>query len=200
MLPPASIHSLRLALLLTCSYMTGCGHVWRRSKWLGSLLPRWRQLCIPGWAWRWFGIAPAVAADPRRYREMVRASPALDRDVSPQRGVGGAGPGAGVVPRDSAELWRQRGDETRPNLDRMTAAMAAFERAMELNAADPPGPERPLGARDWAWQGRCQCCASSGATQRPGAGRTWRSDVSKGVVSWYELGIVQLAEEIKRQR
>lgn len=33
---------------------------------------------------------------------------------------------------------------------------------MNLNTADPPGPECPQDARDWAWQGRCTILRKQG--------------------------------------
>ena len=64
---------------------------------------------------------------------------------------------------------------------------------MELNAADPPGPERPLGARDWAWQGRCELLRKQGhyAEALPLAEHGVQT-FPKRVDAWYELGMVQL--------
>lgn len=93
---------------------------------------------------------------------------------------------------EKAELWRLRGVQL-AELEQDEAAMAAFERAMDLNAADPPGPERPQSARDWAWQGRCGLLRKQGryAEALPLAERGVQM-FPRRPDAWYELGMVHL--------
>lgn len=78
-------------------------------------------------------------------------------------------------------------------LGQHAAALSAFEQAMNLNAAAPPGPERPLGAQDWAWLGRCQMLRKLGRYEEALAlAEQGVHMFPKAVVSWYELGVIQL--------
>ena len=144
--------------------------------WLGVEMVELRQQLqqTPGDTAKWFELA-------RLWTGMYRPKEALE-----------ALDQALTLSPNSAELWRQCGVKL-AELEQNDAAMAAFERAMELNAADPPGPERPLGARDWAWQGRCELLRKQGhyAEALPLAEHGVQT-FPKRVDAWYELGMVQL--------
>src|SRR5262249_48982655 len=97
-----------------------------------------------------------------------------------------------AVSPEMAGLFRLRGVYL-AELEQDEEALAAFERAMDLNAANPPGPERPQDARDWAWQGRCAILRKQGrsAEALPLAERGVQM-FPRRPDAWYELGMVQL--------
>lgn len=144
--------------------------------WLGLKMVQLRQELqqTPGDTAQWYELA-------RLWTGMYRPKEALEAIDQ-----------ALALSPEMAELWRQRGVKL-AELGQDEAAMAAFERAMDLNAADPPGPERPQSARDWAWQGRCELLRKQGryAEALPLAERGVQM-FPRRPDAWYELGMVHL--------